>query len=120
MKTIENHVLQLAEDIYAGRCSYQKAEIRIQSLEKEFEAVDRDIAYPAFPDIVTKDYLDELIGRVRVGLYSKQLLLDLAKASDMLHATKGKHIDIKKPVIAGIAIAAALIIAIIIAVGIGE
>ena len=120
MKTIENEVLQLAEDIYVGRYSYEKAEKRIQSLEQKYGSLERNIEYPDYPDLLTKDYLDDLIYRVRVGLYSKELLLDMAKAADIVSAAKRQKNKALKPIMVAFAIVAIAILVVIVATSLGE
>lgn len=121
MKTLDNSVLQLAEAIYAGKCSYQKTVSRIAAIEAQYGSIDRNIDYPDCTGQTPQNYMDELIGRVRVGLYSKPLILDLAKASDKLYGVKSTGLKLKKPVIFGVAIIAALaVLAVIVAVSVGE
>ena len=121
MNTLDNSVLQLAEAIYAGKCGYQKTVSKIAAIEAQYGSIDRDIDYPDCTGQTPQKYMDELIGRVRVGLYSKPLIMDLAKAADKIYGVKSTGLKIKKPVIIGVVIVAAIaVLAIIVAISVGE
>ena len=121
MNTLDNSVLQLAEAIYAGKCDYQKTVSRVAAIEAQYGPIDRDIDYPDYTGQTPQKYMDELIGRVRVGLYSKPLIMDLARSADKVYGDKNINPENKKPMIIGIAIIAAIaVLAVIVAISVGE
>lgn len=120
MATMNNAVLKLASDICEGKCSYKNAVKQISKIDEEYGGFDMEIAYSKFPENPDENYIKEMNDSIQMGLYSKNMLLDLAKAADSLYAEKIAKNERRSKIITCAAIAIAVVAVVIIGLRMGD